>query len=91
VPLKKDIKNNVITGNALHEGDTGSAEVQVALLTARINQLTDHLREHKHDFHSRRGLMMMVGRRKRMLAYLVKTDIERYRSLVGKLGIRSKI
>lgn len=91
MPLKKDIKNNVITGNALHEGDTGSAEVQVALLTARINQLTDHLREHKHDFHSRRGLMMMVGRRKRMLAYLVKTDIERYRSLVGKLGIRSKI
>ena len=91
MPLKKDIKNNVITGNALHDGDTGSAEVQVALLTARINQLTDHLREHKHDFHSRRGLMMMVGRRKRMLAYLVKTDIERYRSLVGKLGIRSKI
>jgi small subunit ribosomal protein S15 len=91
VPLKKDIKNNVITGNALRDGDTGSPEVQVALLTARINQLTDHLREHKHDFHSRRGLMMMVGRRKRMLAYLVKTDIERYRSLVGKLGIRSKI
>ena len=91
MPLKKDIKNNVITGNALRDGDTGSPEVQVALLTARINQLTDHLREHKHDFHSRRGLMMMVGRRKRMLAYLVKTDIERYRSLVGKLGIRSKI
>jgi small subunit ribosomal protein S15 len=91
VPLKKDIKNNVITGNAQHEGDTGSPEVQVALLTARINMLTDHLREHKHDFHSRRGLMMMVGQRKRMLAYLVKKDIERYRSLVGKLGIRSKI
>ena len=91
MPLKKDIKNNVITGNAQHEGDTGSPEVQVALLTARINQLTDHLREHKHDFHSRRGLMMMVGQRKRMLAYLVEKDIERYRSLVGKLGIRSKI
>jgi small subunit ribosomal protein S15 len=91
VPLKKDLKLNVITGNATHEGDTGSPEVQVALLTARINQLTDHLREHKHDFHSRRGLMMMVGRRKRMLTYLSKKDIERYRSLVGRLGIRSKI
>jgi small subunit ribosomal protein S15 len=91
VPLKKDIKSSVITGNAQHDGDTGSPEVQVALLTARINQLTEHLREHKHDFHSRRGLMMMVGQRKRMLAYLVDKDIERYRSLVGKLGIRSKI
>jgi small subunit ribosomal protein S15 len=91
VPLKKDIKNNVITGSAQHEGDTGSPEVQVALLTARINMLTEHLREHKHDFHSRRGLMMMVGQRKRMLAYLVRKDIDRYRTLVGKLGIRSKI
>ena len=91
MPLKKDIKKDVIVGNAVHEGDTGSAEVQVALLTARINQLTDHLREHKHDHHSRRGLFMMVGRRKRMLSYLVKTDIERYRTLVGKLNIRSKI
>ena len=91
VPLKKEIKTNVITGNATHDGDTGSPEVQVALLTARINQLTDHLREHKHDFHSRRGLFMMVGRRKRILAYLSKTNIERYRTLVGKLGIRSKI
>jgi small subunit ribosomal protein S15 len=91
VPLKKDIKKDVIVGNAVHEGDTGSAEVQVALLTARINQLTEHLREHKHDHHSRRGLFMMVGRRKRMLSYLVKTDIERYRTLVGKLSIRSKI
>ncbi len=91
MPLKKEIKSNVITGNAQHDGDTGSPEVQVALLTARINQLTDHLREHKHDFHSRRGLMMMVGQRKRMLAYLVDKDIDRYRMLVGKLGIRSKI
>ena len=65
--------------------------MQVALLTTRINQLTEHLREHKHDHHSRRGLYMMVGRRKRMLAYLVKTDIERYRTLVGRLNIRSKI
>lgn len=91
VPLKLDIKKEVITTNATHEGDTGSPEVQVALLTARISQLTDHLREHKHDHHSRRGLYMMVGRRKRMLAYLSKTDIERYRSLVSRLGIRSKL
>ena len=91
MPLKKDIKQDVIVGNAVHEGDTGSAEVQVALLTARITQLTEHLREHKHDHHSRRGLFMMVGRRKRMLTYLVKTDIERYRALVSKLSIRSKI
>jgi small subunit ribosomal protein S15 len=91
VPLKIDIKKDVIVGNATHEGDTGSPEVQVALLTARINQLTDHLREHKHDHHSRRGLFMMVGRRKRMLAYLANTHIERYRSLVGKLSIRSKL
>lgn len=91
MPLKTELKQSVIVENATHEGDTGSPEVQVALLTARINQLTEHLREHKHDHHSRRGLYMMVGRRKRMLAYLVKTDIERYRSLVGRLNIRSKI
>jgi small subunit ribosomal protein S15 len=91
VPLKTELKLNVIVENATHEGDTGSPEVQVALLTTRINQLTEHLREHKHDHHSRRGLYMMVGRRKRMLAYLVKTDIERYRTLVGRLNIRSKI
>ena len=91
MPLKTELKKNVIIDNATHEGDTGSPEVQVALLTARINMLTDHLREHKHDHHSRRGLFMMVGRRKRMLSYLVKTDINRYRSLVGKLNIRSKI
>jgi len=91
VPLKKEIKKNVIVDNATHDGDTGSPEVQVALLTARINQLTEHLREHKQDHHSRRGLYMMVGRRKRMLAYLSNTDIQRYRTLVGRLGIRSKI
>jgi len=91
VPLKREAKTAVITEHATHEGDTGSPEVQVALLTARINQLTDHLRVHKKDFHSRRGLMMMVGRRKRMLAYLSKKDIERYRQLVGRLGIRSKL
>ena len=91
MPLKKDTKTGVITTNANHEGDTGSPEVQVALLTARISHLTDHLREHKHDFHSRRGLMMMVGQRKRMLDYVRKKDIDRYRTLVGKLGIRSKV
>ena len=91
MPLKKDIKSGVITDNATHDGDTGSPEVQVALLTARISMLTDHLREHKHDFHSRRGLMMMVGQRKRMLDYVRKKDIDRYRTLVGKLGIRSKV
>lgn len=91
MPLKKEIKESVITQNATHEGDTGSAEVQIAVLTARINQLTDHLREHKHDHHSRRGLFMMVGRRKRMVSYLVKKDIERARAIVTKLGIRNKI
>jgi small subunit ribosomal protein S15 len=91
VPLKKEIKQNVIVGSATHEGDTGSPEVQVALLTARINHLTEHLRVHKKDFHSRRGLMMMVGKRKRLLAYLSDRNIERYRTLVGRLGIRSKI
>lgn len=91
MPLKKEIKKNVITDHATHEGDTGSPEVQVAILTARINQLTDHLRAHKKDFHSRRGLMMMVGHRKRMLVYLSNKDIERYRTLVGRLGIRSKL
>ena len=91
MPLKKEHKSTVIVDNATHEGDTGSPEVQVALLTARITHLTDHLREHKHDFHSRRGLMMIVGQRKRMLDYVRKKDIDRYRTLVGKLGIRSKI
>lgn len=91
MPLKKDIKTSTIVDNATHDGDTGSPEVQVALLTAQINMLTDHLREHKHDHHSRRGLMMKVGKRKRMLAYLSNTDIQRYRNLVGRLGIRSKI
>jgi small subunit ribosomal protein S15 len=91
VPLKTEIKKNVIVEYATKEGDTGSPEVQVALLTTRINQLTDHQREHKKDFHSRRGLMMMVGRRKRLLAYLYNTDIERYRALIGRLGIRSKL
>lgn len=88
MPLKTETKKNVIADNATRDGDTGSPEVQVGLLTARINQLTEHMRTHKHDFHSRRGLMMMVGRRKRMLDYLYNKDIERYRTLIGRLGIR---
>ncbi len=91
MPLTRENKQSVIGVNAKHEGDTGSPEVQVALLTARISQLTEHLREHKHDHHSRRGLYMMVGRRRKMLTYLSNKDIERYRSLVSSLGIRSKL
>ena len=71
-----------------HEGDTGSAEVQIALLTERINQLTDHLRSNKHDHHSRRGLLQMVGRRRRLLAYLSRTDVERYRATIARHGLR---
>ena len=70
------------------ENDTGATEVQVALLTERINYLTEHLKEHKHDHHSRRGLLLLVGRRRRLLNYLAKTDINRYRSLIEKLGLR---
>jgi small subunit ribosomal protein S15 len=77
-----------ITENRLHESDTGSTEVQVALLTARINHLTEHLKVHKKDHHSRRGLLMLVGRRRRLLDYLRRNDIERYRALIAKLGLR---
>ena len=73
-----------------HDGDTGSPDVQVAVLSKRIEMLTEHLKTHKHDHHSRRGLMMMVGRRRRILDYVRKKDIERYRALVGRLGIRSR-
>jgi small subunit ribosomal protein S15 len=73
---------------ATHEGDTGSPEVQVALLTERINGLTGHLREHPHDHHSRRGLLKLVGQRRRLLAYLNKTDVERYRTVIARLGLR---
>ena len=86
--IQKAKKTEVILANATHEGDTGSPEVQVAILTARINELTDHLRVHKHDNHSRRGLLMMVGKRRSMLDYLAKKDINRYRALIAKLGIR---
>ena len=84
--IQKEKKTQVILDNATHEGDTGSPEVPV--LTARINELTEHLRVHKHDNHSRRGLLMMVGKRRNLLDYLAKKDVNRYRALIAKLGIR---
>jgi small subunit ribosomal protein S15 len=81
-------KAPIIEAYAKHDGDTGSPEVQVAILTERINGLTQHLREHSHDHHSRRGLLKLVGQRRRMLAYLNKTDVERYRTLIARLGLR---
>ncbi len=86
--IRKEEKTAVIEANRTHETDTGSPEVQVAILTARIQQLTEHLREHTHDNHSRRGLLKMVGKRRKMLDYLAKKDIERYRALIAKLGLR---
>jgi len=87
VALPQD-RTEIISTYARHEGDTGSPEVQVALLTARINHLTDHLRVHMKDHHSRRGLLMLVGQRKRLLTYLKGKDIERYRTLIASLGLR---
>ena len=81
-------KEEVMQEHRTHEGDTGSPEVQVAVLTRRIAHLTEHLREHNHDYHSRRGLLKMVGKRRRLLKYLQKKDVERYRSLIAKLGLR---
>ena len=81
-------KQAIIAEYATHEGDTGSPEVQIAVLTQRINDLNEHLREHSHDHHSRRGLLKMVGHRRNLLAYLQKNDIERYRSIVSRLGLR---
>ena len=81
-------KNEIIASARVHDTDTGSPEVQVALLTARINHLTEHLKTNKNDPHSRRGLLKMVGRRRNLLAYLQKKDIERYRALIAKLGLR---
>ena len=86
--LTKEKKTEVIGKFASHEGDTGSPEVQVALLTARINDLTEHLRTHRKDHHSRRGLLMLVGQRRRLLNYLNRQDVQRYRSLVQELGLR---
>ena len=86
--ITKAEKTAVIEANKTHEGDTGSPEVQIALLTKRINDLTEHLKVHKKDHHSRRGLLKMVGQRRSLLAYLTKVDIERYRSIIARLGIR---
>jgi small subunit ribosomal protein S15 len=81
-------KAGTITEHRLHETDTGSPEVQIALLTDRINHLTEHLKAHKKDHHSRRGLLMLVGRRRRLLDYVKKNDVERYRAIIAKLGLR---
>jgi small subunit ribosomal protein S15 len=88
VPLDAATKQAIMTEYATHEGDTGSPEVQIAVLTQRIKDLTEHLKEHKHDHHSRRGLLLLVGRRRRLLGYLQKIDISRYRSLIERLGLR---
>jgi small subunit ribosomal protein S15 len=88
MPLSKDEKNGIIAGYARHEGDTGSPEVQVALLTTRIQQLTEHLKTHKHDQHSRRGLLKLVGQRRRHLKYLNKTNPDSYREVIQRLGLR---
>ena len=81
-------KSATIGEHRLHDSDTGSPEVQIALLTDRINHLTEHLKVHKKDHHSRRGLLMLVGRRRRLLDYVRKTDVERYRAIIGRLGLR---
>jgi small subunit ribosomal protein S15 len=86
--LTKETKRDLIDKYGRSDGDTGSTEVQVALLTARINELTEHLREHSKDHHSRRGLLMLVGKRRRLLRYLQRSDVERYRALVADLGLR---
>ena len=86
--IRKDEKTAVIEANRTHPTDTGSPEVQIAILTARIQELTEHLKIHKHDNHSRRGLLKMVGKRRKMLDYLAKKDVERYRAIIKKLGLR---
>lgn len=86
--LSNEEKQNVIKEYATHKGDTGSPEVQVALLTTRIRQLTEHMKINKHDHHSMRGLLLMIGRRRRLLEYLQREDIERYRTLISRLGLR---
>ena len=88
MPLSTDVKKQIMTEYATTEGDTGSPEVQVALLTQRIKDLTEHSRAHKHDHHSRRGLLLLVGQRRRLLRYLESVDVERYRSLIKRLGLR---
>lgn len=88
MPLDTATKQKIMTDYATHEGDTGSPEVQIAMLTQRIKDLTEHSRQHPHDHHSRRGLLLLVGQRKRMLRYLESVDIERYRALIKRLGLR---
>jgi len=86
--MDKEKKIAIVGEFGLHEGDTGSVEVQVALLTNRINQLTEHMASNKHDYHSQRGLLKLVGQRKRLLAYISEQDVARYRSLIARLGLR---
>ena len=86
--MTNEEKTQIMQEFALHEGDTGSPEVQIAVLTKRINDLTEHLKGHKKDHHSRRGLLKMVGRRRNLLAYLQNSEVERYRSIIARLGIR---
>jgi small subunit ribosomal protein S15 len=88
VALAQDVKKEIIAEYGTAEGDTGSPEVQIALLSRRISDLTEHLRYHKHDHHSRRGLLLLNGQRRRLLNYLAKTDINRYRSVIQRLGLR---
>ncbi|MCA1784322.1 MAG: 30S ribosomal protein S15 [Intrasporangiaceae bacterium] len=88
MPLSTDVKKKIMAEYGTGEGDTGSPEVQIALLTQRILDLTEHSREHKHDHHSRRGLLLLVGQRRRLLRYLESVDVERYRSLIKRLGLR---
>lgn len=89
--LQTERKQEIIGDYRVHETDTGSPEVQVAILTTRINELRSHFTEHKHDHHSRRGLLKMVGQRRRLLRYLAKNDINRYRDLIARLGLRGNI
>ena len=88
MPLESDVKQKIMAEYATTEGDTGSPEVQIAMLTQRIKDLTEHARAHKHDHHPRRGLLLLVGQRRRLLNYLQKNDIARYRSIVERLGLR---
>lgn len=90
MPLTKEQKNEIFENYQIHEGDTGSPEVQIALLTKRINHLTEHLREHRHDESTRRGLLKLVGRRRRLLAYLRKKDLTRFITVSDKLGLRRR-
>lgn len=89
MPLDKETTSKIVEDNKKHDSDTGSPEVQIALLSQRISDLTEHLRTHKHDHHCRRGLLKLVGQRRRLLNYLKRSDIERYRAIIAKLGLRS--